>query len=68
MNSQDGNRFFFLEAGEETGRIEAGSDCDVVSRNFVSVSPLYNYPAVIRDFCPGAPDYAEVSVRATMRK
>ena len=63
MTTLDGSRFCFLEAGEEKTENEAGSDCDVVARNFVSVSTVYNYPAVIREFCPRAPDYAAVASR-----
>ena len=62
-DTRDGSLYCFMEAGEETTIYESGSDCDVVSRNFVSVSPVYNFPAVIRDLCPGAPDYAAVSAR-----
>ena len=65
---RNGSRFFFLEAGEDPEIDEAGSDCDVVSRNYVSVSTVYNYPAVIREACPHAPDYAAVSARDTARK
>jgi 5'-nucleotidase len=60
INSNDGSRYCFLEAGEDTSFHEPGSDCDVVSRNFVSVSSIYNYPAVIRELCPGVPDHAAV--------
>jgi len=42
---------------------EAGSDCDVVSRNFVSVSPVSNHPAVLKELCPLAPLYAAVAGR-----
>jgi 5'-nucleotidase len=58
-----GVSYCFLEAGEDITFAEPGSDCDVVSRNFVSVSSVYNYPAVIRDLCPGVPDYAAVGLR-----
>ena len=64
MTTQDGDRFFFLEAGEENIVYETGSDCDVLSRNFVSISPVYNYPVVFRDKCPGSPDHAAVSKRS----
>ena len=63
VNARDGSLYCFMEAGEEMITYESGSDCDVVSRNFVSVSPVYNFPAVIRDMCPGAPDYAAVSAK-----
>jgi len=64
----DGSRYCFFEAGEDTSFAEPGSDCDVVSRNFVSVSSIYNYPAVVRELCPGVPDYAAVGLRSIKRK
>ena len=68
MDAPDGSRFFFLQAGEDSSKAEAGSDCDVVSRNFVSISTVYNYPAVFRELCPGAPDYAAVAMRDGKRE
>ena len=68
IKSNDGSRFCFLEAGEDITFIEPGSDYDVVGRNFVSVSSVYNYPAVIRELCPGVPDYAAVGLRNRDRK
>jgi 5'-nucleotidase len=62
------SRYCFLEAGEDITFIEPGSDYDVVGRNFVSVSSVYNYPAVIRELCPGVPDYAAVALRNRDRK
>ena len=64
MNAPDGSIFCFMDTGEDSSGIEPGSDCDVVSRNFVSVSTVYNYPAVFRELCPGAPDYAAVAMRS----
>jgi len=66
--TSDGTRYCFLEGGEDTTFAESGSDCDVVSRNFVSISPIYNYPAIVRDLCPDAPDYAAVGLRRGKRK
>jgi hypothetical protein len=59
-NAPDGSRFFSLEAGEELILSGSGCDCDIVSRNFVSVSTIYNYPAVSREFCPDLPVIASV--------
>ena len=56
----DGSRLFSLVAGEELILSGSGCDCDIVSRNFVSVSTIYNYPAVSREFCPGLPVIASV--------
>jgi 5'-nucleotidase len=66
--ANDGTRYCFLEGGEDTTFAEPGSDCDVVSRNFVSISSVYNYPAVVRDICPDVPDYAAVGQRSVKRK
>lgn len=66
--SSDGNRVFFLEAGKELAVKEKGSDYDVISCNLVSVSPVYNYPAVIRELCPASPDYAAVSSRSNKKE
>jgi len=63
-DAPEGGFFCSLIAGKESVFYEADSDCDVVSRNFVSVSTLYNFPAVLRSFCPGAPDYAAVAARS----
>ena len=63
MTAPDGSLFCFLVTGEEPPVNQAGSDLDVVSRNFVSLSPVYNYSAVIKDLCPEAPDFAAVAKR-----
>lgn len=63
MTAPDGSRWCFLEPGEETTVAETGSDCEVVAGKFVSVSTVYNYPAVVRELCPGAPDYSAVARR-----
>jgi len=68
MSSNDGSRYCFLEAGEDTSFSEPGSDYDVVGRNFVSVSSVYNYSAVIKELCPGVPDYAAVALRSGSRE
>ena len=63
MTTKNGRRYFMLETDGCEGDYEPGSDCDVVSRNYVSVSTVYNFPVVIREFCPGAPVFAAVSKR-----
>ncbi|MCL2320141.1 MAG: 5'/3'-nucleotidase SurE [Treponema sp.] len=63
MAAPDNSRWCFLKGGNETAVTEAGSDCDVVSRNFVSVSSVVNLPAVLKELCPHAPDYAAVAGR-----
>ena len=49
MTAPDGSLWCFLEAGEESVVAEAGSDCDAVSKNLVSVSLVCNFPAVRKD-------------------
>jgi len=66
--ASDGSRYCFLEGGEDTSFFERGSDCDAVSRNYVSISSVYIYPAVVRELCPGVPDYAAVAFRSGNRK
>ena len=63
MNGPDGNCWCFLKGGEESGVPEPGSDCDAVSRNYVSVSSVFIHPVVRKDLCPAAPDYAAVARR-----
>ena len=46
MDAPDGRRFCFLLAGEEKSVKETGSDCEVLSRNFASISTIFNYPIV----------------------
>ena len=64
-HSPDGDHFCFIIPKGESVVNEAGSDCDVVSRNFVSVSPIVNQPVILRELCPTAPDYAAVDSRGT---
>ena len=44
MNAPDGSRWCFLEGEPEIPAAQTDSDCDVVSRNLVSISSVYNYP------------------------
>ena len=44
VDAPDGSRWCFLEGEPEMAMGQKDSDCDVVSRNFVSVSAVYNYP------------------------
>ena len=44
MDAPDGSRWCFLEGEPELPTGQPDSDCDVVSRNFVSVTSVYNYP------------------------
>ena len=62
-HSPDGNRFCFIVPEGESIVKEAGSDCDVISRNIASVSPVFNHPVILRDYCPNAPAHAAVGSR-----
>ena len=61
--SPEGKRLFLLKTGVEIVENETGTDFNIISRNCVSVSTVYNYPAVYRDLCPGVPDHAAVAMR-----
>ena len=63
MTAPDSNRWCFLEMGENLAKAEAGSDNDVISRNYVSVSSVCIHQAVLKDLCPEAPPYAAVARR-----
>ena len=65
-HSPEGNRFIFLVPYGETVVEEAGSDCDAISRNYASVSPIFNQPVILRDFCPDAPAHAAVNSRSSL--
>jgi 5'-nucleotidase len=44
MDTSDGDRWYFLEGEPKLTIVQPDSDCDVVSRNFVSVTSVYNRP------------------------
>lgn len=44
IDSADGSRWCAMDFMNGVSKAQAGSDCDVVSRNFASVSSVYNYP------------------------
>jgi len=48
----DESRWCFLMGGEEKIVEEEGTDCDALSRDFVSVSSMYNYPMANLDGFP----------------
>ena len=68
MEAPDGKIWCFLDIGPEFPAEEAGTDCDAVSRNFASVSTVYNFPVVLKDLCPGVPPYAAVAERDPKHK
>jgi 5'-nucleotidase len=63
FDAPDGKKYCFMNAGAAGAEPENGSDWDAVSRNYVSVSPIFVHPVVSRDLCPGAPEYAAVAHR-----
>ncbi|MDR3276259.1 MAG: 5'/3'-nucleotidase SurE [Treponema sp.] len=52
-----------LQWGDILTEAEEGSDWDAVSRNQVSVSPVFIHPVVRRDLCAGAPDHTGAGKR-----
>jgi 5'-nucleotidase len=52
-----------FEGGSFFSEPESGSDWDAVSRNFVSISPVFLHPVVRRDQCEDAPAHAAVEPR-----
>lgn len=54
VDAMDGSRWCFLYGEEEIIKSEAGSDCNTVSRNFVSVSVVRNYPVVWESAIPNS--------------
>ncbi|MDR0722163.1 MAG: 5'/3'-nucleotidase SurE [Treponema sp.] len=63
FDAPDGRKYCFINAGPVWTEPEKGSDEDAVSRNYVSVSPVFLHPVISRDLCPGAPEYAAVPQR-----
>jgi 5'-nucleotidase len=59
--------YCFIDSGPVKNEEEGGSDWDAVSRNLVSVSPVYLHPVVRNDLCAGAPRHAGVGPREKKR-
>ena len=49
MTAPDGTLFCFLEGDEHIRNPEPDSDYDVVYRRFVSVTPVYNHPMLMKE-------------------
>jgi 5'-nucleotidase len=64
FHAPDGYQYCFVEGGDLFTEDEQGSDWDAVSRNLVSVSPVFLHPVVREDFCDHAPAHSAVSSRA----
>jgi 5'-nucleotidase len=58
-----GRRSCEIQLGCFHAETEPGSDGDAVSRNYVSISPVFLHPVVRRDMCAGAPAHAGVAPR-----
>ncbi|MDR0376736.1 MAG: 5'/3'-nucleotidase SurE [Spirochaetaceae bacterium] len=56
-----------FQGGNSSTEPESGSDWDAVSRNHVSISPVFLHPVVRRDCCAGVPEYAGVAPRPDRR-
>jgi 5'-nucleotidase len=63
LETREGAVYCTLDAGAVENEHEEGSDWDAVSRNLVSVSPVYIHPVARRDLCPGVPDHAAAAPR-----
>ena len=66
-HSPEGNLFCFLVPKGELIVEEKGSDCYAISRNFASVSPVFNHPVILRELFPDAPAHAAVDSRFERR-
>jgi 5'-nucleotidase len=64
----DGDTRCTFIAGRSSAQEEEGSDCDAISRNLVSISPIFLHPVVRRDLCAGAPDHAATGRRPPLKR
>jgi 5'-nucleotidase len=60
----DGYQYCFVEGGKLFTEEERESDWDAVSRNLISVSPVFLHPVVQRELCVHAPPYGAVASRS----
>jgi 5'-nucleotidase len=63
FDAPDRKRYCFMDAGSIQTESEAGSDYDAISRNAVSVSPVFIHPVARNDICVSAPKHAGVNAR-----
>jgi 5'-nucleotidase len=68
FNAPYGHIYGFIEGGKIETEPESGSDSDAVSRNMVSLSPVFVHPVVRRDLCLDAPDHSAASKRPILAK
>jgi 5'-nucleotidase len=63
FNAPDEYTYCFVRPGIPKSESDPGSDGEAVSRNLVSVSPVYLYPVVRLDRCAAAPAHEGVAPR-----
>ncbi|GHV75687.1 5'-nucleotidase SurE [Spirochaetia bacterium] len=63
FDAPDGSRYCIVSSGLVNTEEEPGSDGDAISRNRVSISPVFIHPVVRRDMCAGAPDHCTTAPR-----
>ncbi len=63
FNAPHGHVYGFIEGGGIDTEAEEGSDWDAISKNLVSVSPVFVHPVVRRDLCGDVPDHCAASPR-----
>jgi 5'-nucleotidase len=63
FDAPDGAAYCFVNPGPVESEDDPGSDGEAVSRNLVSVSPVYLYPVVRLDRCAAAPACGGVAPR-----
>ncbi|MDR2110885.1 MAG: 5'/3'-nucleotidase SurE [Spirochaetaceae bacterium] len=63
FTAPNGHNYNFIKGGPIVTEPEAGSDWDAVSRNHVSVSPVFVHPVVRGDLCAGAPGHSAAKPR-----
>jgi 5'-nucleotidase len=64
FQAPDGYQYCFVEGGALVTEDEQGSDWDAVSKNLVSVSPVFLHPVVREDLCGNAPAHSAAGSRA----
>jgi 5'-nucleotidase len=68
FDAPDGYRYCFIRGGMVEVEDEPDSDSDAVSRNRVSVSPVFIHPVVRRDICSHAPEHSATAPRNAVVK
>jgi 5'-nucleotidase len=68
FTAPDGSGYCFVKGGAIITEPEPGSDCDAVSREYVSLSPVFIHPVVRRDRCAGVPEHSSAGPRVLARR